>query len=145
MRDVTYLGAVHGHTGNYGILFPDFLGCVSSGATVDEALRNGREALQFHVETMVEYGDPIPAPQDHVLTDVAAEFTVPDDPDPDDWVGLMPITIAIADRADHVGIDIPATLARDIDAVAADRDRFVLEATRRELARHNLADHKDAA
>ena len=145
MREATYLGAVHGRAGNYGILFPDFHGCVSSGETVAAALRNGRDALQFHVDGMIEDGDAIPDPAEHSLVSVAATFTVPEDEDPDDWVGLMPITVMLADRRDFVGVDIPPTLARDLDEVTQDRSRFIIDATRRELARRKLADHKDAA
>ncbi len=135
MREATYLGAVHGRDGNYGILFPDFLGCVSSGTTVEGALDNGRDALQFHIDTMVEDGDAIPEPIKHELADVAATFTVSEDEDPDDWVGLMPVVVSIADRRDFVGIDIPLTLARDLDEVTQDRRRFIIDATRHELAR----------
>lgn len=135
MRDITYMGAVHGRPGNYGILFPDFLGCVSSGDTVEAALKSGQEALQFHIEGMEEDGDPILEPGKHDLQRVAATFTVPEDPDPDDWVGLMPITVAVADRSDHVEVDLPLSLARDVDEFAADRRHFIIEATRRELLR----------
>ena len=139
MREVSYIGAVHGRAGNFGILFPDFPGCVSSGETVEAALRNGREALQFHIEGMDEDGDLIPEPAHHTLESVAATFTVPEDPDPDDWVGLMPIVVGRADPADLVEIDIPLTLARDVDAVTTDRNRFIIEATRREIARRKQA------
>ena len=140
MRDATYLAAVHGRDGNYGILFPDFLGCVSSGGTINDALRSGREALQFHVDGMVEDGDAIPEPKQHALNDVVATFAAPEDADPDDWVGLMPVTVTIAERRDVVGVDIPLTLARDLDEITPDRSRFIIDATRRELARR-----KDAA
>lgn len=144
MRQVTYLGAVHGRAGNFGILFPDFLGCVSSGDTVEAALRSGHDALQFHVEGMEEGGDFIPEPGVHSLDSVAAEFAVPEDPDPNDWVGLMPVAVELADPCDRIEVDIPPALARDIDAVTSDRTRFIVEATRREIARRQ-ADQKDAA
>jgi predicted RNase H-like HicB family nuclease len=47
---VAVVALVHGEPGAYSISFPDFQGCVAGGATVDEALRRGREALAFHVE-----------------------------------------------------------------------------------------------
>ena len=40
--------------GSIGVSFPDFPGCVASGETVDQALRNGRESLEFHLEGMLE-------------------------------------------------------------------------------------------
>ena len=144
MREATYLGAVHGRAGNFGILFPDFLGCVSSGETIEAALASGRDALQFHIDGMVEDGDALPDPGRHDLASLAAVFTVAEDPRPHDWVGLMPVTITIAD-SDLVGIEIPLTLARDLDAVTPDRRRFIIDAARRELARRKLAEQKDAA
>lgn len=47
---------------DYGVEFPDFPGCISGGVTLDEALRNAREALELHVAGMIEDGQKIPAP-----------------------------------------------------------------------------------
>ena len=55
---------LHGKPGAYGISFPDFPGCVSGGATVDEALRRGRDALDFHVESMIDVGEALPEIRD---------------------------------------------------------------------------------
>ena len=47
---------------NYGAHVPDVPGCVAVGDTVQEALANIREALEFHFEGMREDGEPIPDP-----------------------------------------------------------------------------------
>ena len=47
----------------YGISFPDLPGCVSVGDTVDDAIRNGCEALAFHVEGLCDDGDAVPSPR----------------------------------------------------------------------------------
>ncbi len=60
---------------DHGVSFPDFPGCVSAGATVEEALQLAAEALQLHIDGMVEDGDPVPAPdavEQHAGTDVSA-------------------------------------------------------------------------
>jgi len=57
---VAVVAFVHGKPGAYGISFPDFPGCVSGGATIDEALRRGRDALDFHVESMIAVGEALP-------------------------------------------------------------------------------------
>ena len=44
----------------YGVDFPDFLGCISAGDTLQEALINAAEALSFHIEGMEEDGLAIP-------------------------------------------------------------------------------------
>src|SRR4051812_35930725 len=54
------IALVHEESGTYGISFPDFPGCVSAGASLDEALVRGAATLDFHVRGMVEDGDPLP-------------------------------------------------------------------------------------
>jgi predicted RNase H-like HicB family nuclease len=41
---------------------PDLPGCITTGATVEEAERNIREAIEGHLKTLAEFGDPIPRP-----------------------------------------------------------------------------------
>jgi predicted RNase H-like HicB family nuclease len=47
---------------NYSAYCPDLPGRVPTGDTREETERNMREALQLHVEGMVEDGEPIPEP-----------------------------------------------------------------------------------
>ena len=47
---------------NYGAYVPDLPGCVSVGDTYDEMVAMIREAIEFHLDAMREYGDPIPDP-----------------------------------------------------------------------------------
>lgn len=61
---VAVVGLLHGAPGAYGISFPDFQGCIAGGATIDEALRRGRDALDFHVESMIEVGEALPKVRD---------------------------------------------------------------------------------
>ena len=59
-----YIAFIHGDADpGYGISFPDFPGCVSDGATIDEAVDRGIEALAFHVEGMIQDGEEIPEPR----------------------------------------------------------------------------------
>jgi predicted RNase H-like HicB family nuclease len=46
----------------YLIEFPDVPGCMSDGATPEEAITNGRDALKSALLTMMEFGDTIPEP-----------------------------------------------------------------------------------
>lgn len=48
--------------GGFLISFPDFSECISDGETVDEALRNGREALKATLAALKATGQPAPAP-----------------------------------------------------------------------------------
>ena len=59
-----YVAFIHGdEEGGFGISFPDFPGCVSVGVTRHDAIAQGATALAFHVEGMVEDGEPIPPPR----------------------------------------------------------------------------------
>jgi antitoxin HicB len=48
--------------GGYAITFPDLPGCRSDGATPEEAIKNGRDALQSWLAVARELGDKIPGP-----------------------------------------------------------------------------------
>lgn len=48
--------------GGYFISFLDFADCVSDGATVDEAIANGRLALEETIAALRAAGHPIPEP-----------------------------------------------------------------------------------
>lgn len=48
--------------GGFLISYPDFAECISDGETVEEAVRNGAEALQATIDTLREKRLPIPAP-----------------------------------------------------------------------------------
>lgn len=48
--------------GGYAITFPDLPGCRSDGATPEQAIENGRDALASWLEVAREFGDPIPKP-----------------------------------------------------------------------------------
>ncbi len=56
---------------NYGAWVPDLDGCVSTGATPEEAETNIREAIELHLQGMREDGLPIPEPSKAVLVKVA--------------------------------------------------------------------------
>lgn len=47
---------------NYSAYVPDLPGCVSTGRTLAEIEKNIREAIEYHIEGMIEDGDPIPEP-----------------------------------------------------------------------------------
>lgn len=45
---------------DYGVSVPDLPGCVSAGSTLDEALAMVREAIELHLEGMIEDGGVVP-------------------------------------------------------------------------------------
>lgn len=61
MRD--FVAIIHKEPGSdFGVLFPDFPGCITAGATVEEATTLAQEALEGHLSVSVEHGDPLPEP-----------------------------------------------------------------------------------
>jgi predicted RNase H-like HicB family nuclease len=47
---------------DYGVTVPDLPGCFSAGGTLDEAIAMAREAIELHLEGLIEEGLPIPRP-----------------------------------------------------------------------------------
>ena len=47
---------------SYGAYVPDLPGCVAVGDTLEEVERLIQEAIEFHIEGMLDDGDPIPVP-----------------------------------------------------------------------------------
>jgi predicted RNase H-like HicB family nuclease len=59
--------------GNYSAYVPDLPGCVATGANVEEAEAQIREAIAFHLDGLREDGLPMPPPSSYVeYVDVAA-------------------------------------------------------------------------
>ncbi|HEX3656424.1 MAG TPA: type II toxin-antitoxin system HicB family antitoxin [Pirellulales bacterium] len=47
---------------SYGVTVPDLPGCFSAGDTLDDAVRNAREAIEMHLEGLIEDSQPVPEP-----------------------------------------------------------------------------------
>jgi predicted RNase H-like HicB family nuclease len=129
-----YVSFIHRDEGSgYGISFPDFPGCVSVGDTVDDAIRNGCEALAFHVEGLCEDGDAVPPPR--------SIEAIKADPELAEWrrgadIVLVPLLL---DRGSsrRVNISIDRGLLEAIDDEARQRrmtrSAFLASAARREI------------
>lgn len=48
--------------GGFLIEFPDLPGCMSDGETVEEAIINGKDAMEGWIATCKKFGDPVPKP-----------------------------------------------------------------------------------
>ena len=47
---------------NWAAYVPDLPGCISTGKTIEETERNIREAIEGHLRTLREFGEPVPEP-----------------------------------------------------------------------------------
>lgn len=57
-----YAVVVEKAVNNYSAYVPDLPGCVATGQTIEETEREIREAIEFHIEGMIEDGLSIPQP-----------------------------------------------------------------------------------
>ena len=44
----------------YGVIFPDFLGCVTVGKNLEDAQKMAHDALQFHIDGMIKDKEDLP-------------------------------------------------------------------------------------
>ena len=44
----------------FGVVVPDIPGCHSAGDTLEEAYANAKEAIEAHLETLIDEGLPVP-------------------------------------------------------------------------------------
>jgi predicted RNase H-like HicB family nuclease len=123
----SYIGLIRKDAdSDFGVDFPDFPGCVSAGATLDEARRMAQEALELHVGGMLEDGEELPAPSS--LEVVMA------DPEKADAVAFLVTLPEPADRTVRVNITLPERLLRRIDERARNRSAFLARAAEKALA-----------
>jgi predicted RNase H-like HicB family nuclease len=123
----SYIGLIRKDVdSDFGVDFPDFPGCVSAGATLDEARRMAQEALGLHVSGMVEDGEELPGPSS--LEAIMA------DPENGDAVAFLVTLQEPADRAVRVNITLPERLLRRIDERAKNRSAFLARAAEKALA-----------
>ena len=116
---------------DYGVVFPDLPGCVTTGETIGEAAKMAIEALAGHVGTMVEADEPVPEPAalDTPLPDWLADIAGKVIATP---VLLVPVEIPSRSVRINISLD-DALLARLDRAAAAEnetRSGFIARAVR---------------
>ncbi len=94
---------------DYGVSFPDLPGCVTAGATLDEARAFADEALTLHLEGMAEDGEAAPEP--------STLEAVMDDPANRDGVAIL-VGAEIRARTVRVNITLAEDALREIDRYA---------------------------
>jgi predicted RNase H-like HicB family nuclease len=53
---------------SFGAYVPDLPGCIAVGDSHDEAMQLIRAAIELHIESLREHGEPVPAPHSSVET-----------------------------------------------------------------------------
>lgn len=119
----------------FSVVVPDLPGCFSAGDTFDEAIANAREAIEGHLESLSEHGDPIPtatAIQQHL-----------DNPDFSGWIWAaveVDVTPYLG-KSHKINVTLPDLLIKRIDSTVAkhsdykSRSGFLARAALHELER----------
>ena len=122
-----YVGLIHKEEkSDYSVSFPDFPGCVTAGATLDEARAMAEEALAFHVEGIVQDGEAIPEPSslESIMADMESRSAV---------AILVPLR-SPAPKTVRVNITLPDDVLSAIDRYAEShgysRSGFIAKAAR---------------
>ena len=73
MNGMRYTIVIERSPNNYAAYVPDLPGCVATGATREDAVREIGEAIRLHIESLREHGEPVPEPHcTAAVVDVAA-------------------------------------------------------------------------
>ena len=59
---MTYMVVVEKGDTGFGAYVPDLPGCIAVGETEDEVRDLIKEAIAFHIEGLIEGGEPVPEP-----------------------------------------------------------------------------------
>jgi len=60
---VKYTVVIERASDNFAAYVPDLPGCVATGDTLKELMETIREAIEFHIESLRDHGEPIPDPR----------------------------------------------------------------------------------
>lgn len=97
----------------FGVTVPDLPGCFSAGDTLNEALRMSQEAIELHIEGLLEDKDAVPIPSSIDEHQSSNEFTG----------GIWALVDVDLDKlmgpAERINISVPRFALRKIDAAAA--------------------------
>jgi predicted RNase H-like HicB family nuclease len=97
---------------DYGVTVPDLPGCFTAGKTLDDALAMAREAIELHLEGLIEAGEPIPAPRSVEHYKGKRDFAGAT------WAVVTVNAAALGQRATRVTFTIPVRMLRRIDRYA---------------------------
>lgn len=104
---------IHEEGGRLGASFPDFPGATTVACDLDTLYRKASEMLAFHIDGLVEDGDPIPAMR---TLDAWRREPVFRSDSESAMIGL--VEVEMPGKAVRVNISLEETLLRRIDRAA---------------------------
>ncbi len=130
---LTYVALVHKARkkgADYGVMFPDFPGCVFGGKTIDKALENAREGIIFHIEGLLDIGQTLPEPSSFEAIEA--------DPEYKQGIPSLIRVIVPTGHLKRLNISMDAGLIAEIDHAAKvlgkNRSEFLADAAKQILA-----------
>lgn len=106
------------HEHAYGVTVPDLPGCFSAGDTLDEAIKNAKEAITGHIELAVELGHDIPA-----VSTIEALATNPDYAGYT-WALVEIDVIRLLGGSEKINVTLPRSLIDRIDRCVASHPEY---------------------
>ncbi|WP_435750562.1 type II toxin-antitoxin system HicB family antitoxin [Thauera sp. AutoDN2] len=93
----------------FGVVVPDIPGCFSAGDTLDEAIANAREAIDFHLDGLAEDNAEIPVASSFAKHQANPEYA--------GWIwAVVEVDVTrYLGKAEKINITLPASLIRRID------------------------------
>lgn len=125
-----FIGIIHREGTTFGVCFPDFPGCVTSGKSMQEVHNLASQALQAHIDVSVEYGDAMP--QTTTTLDEAAAH-----PLAKGAVAYINVQARLPGRSKRINVTLDEDLIHSIDSVANNRSAFLAQAAMEKLAHIN--------
>lgn len=123
---------IHEENDSFGISFPDFPGCISTGRTAEDVIRKGSEALTFHVAGMAEDGDPLP-----ILRSLSELQADPEFSEASEGAVLALVPFDLPSKSVRINISIDENLLGAVDAAAKasgqSRSAFLADAARTKI------------
>ena len=101
----------------YGVTVPDLPGCFSGGETLEEALSNAREAIEMHLEALIERDQPAPQPtsmEQHQGNRLLRGGM---------WAAVLIEADNLRVKSVRVNITVPERVLDTVDRFAADRGK----------------------
>ena len=114
---------------HYGVSVPDLTGCFSAGDSIEDALESVKEAIELHLEDLLEEDEALPT-----ITPISQHQHNPD------YANGIWAIVEIDDNAlnietEQIAITLPKPLIRRIDAYAYQkhltRSNVLIEAAQR--------------
>ena len=118
-----YIGDLLKSKTGYNILFYDFPGCVSAGKTLEETIKNGKIALQMHIEGMIEDKEKIPKPS-------TLEKIISEDEDNETEIRVLIEANVTTENKKRIDITLDENLINMIDIVSNNRSELISLATK---------------